>query len=183
MPDPLDPSTADAEAIRSRLTATGGNALTPGELDAFLAGPRIGRLGTVRRDRSAHVTPIWFLWEGGALAFSLSEARLHVANLARDPRATVCVDEDERPGVGLSGNARGAVLHGPARVIGPVPLAHDEQGLVAPTVRKVAVKYLGEGADDFSRYPPAMLEEPRVLVVVAPERILSWDFSKSGASP
>jgi PPOX class probable F420-dependent enzyme len=178
MPEPRgEPD--DDEAVRSLLTATSRNALSRAELDDFLAGPRIGRLGTVGRDGAAHVTPVWFLWEDGTLAFSLSETRVHVANLRRDPRATVCVDEDDRPGVGLTGDARGAMLHGGVTLRGPVPLGSDMDGLVAPTVLKVAVKYLGAGADDLSRYPPAMLDEPRVLCVVTPSRIVSWDFAKA----
>lgn len=68
------------------------------EWRAFLMeGTRTGKLATVRSDGSAHVTPIWFVLDDeGRIVFTTATTTLKGRNLRRDPRASLCVD-DERP--------------------------------------------------------------------------------------
>ena len=69
------------------------------EVHAFLAAlpARTGKLATVRADGSPHVAPVWYdIDDDGSLVFNTGESTVKGRNLARDPRASFCVD-DERP--------------------------------------------------------------------------------------
>ncbi len=59
-------------------------------------GTRTGKLATVRADGSPHLAPIWFLLDGDDLVFNTGQDTVKGRNLARDPRVSLCVD-DERP--------------------------------------------------------------------------------------
>lgn len=68
---------------------------------AFVSqGTRTGKLATVRKDGSPNVAPIWFLIEqaedGDWIVFNTGVDSAKGKALARDPRFSMCVD-DERP--------------------------------------------------------------------------------------
>ena len=52
-----------------------------------------------------HLTPIWFDWDGEAFRLTLGAGRVHLKNLAANPRATILVDEDPRLQQGLAAGA------------------------------------------------------------------------------
>ena len=73
-------------------------AMSDAQWRAFLErGTRTGKLATTRADGSPHVVPIWFVLDGDDLVFNTGAATVKGRNLARDPRATVCVDEETVP--------------------------------------------------------------------------------------
>jgi PPOX class probable F420-dependent enzyme len=72
--------------------------MTEGERRAFLsAGTRTAKLATVRADGRAHVAPVWFVLDGDDVLFNTGKTSVKGRNLARDPRATICVDDDRPP--------------------------------------------------------------------------------------
>jgi PPOX class probable F420-dependent enzyme len=65
-------------------------------LDALPA--RTGKLATVRADGRPHVAPVWFdVDDDGSLVFNTGEATVKGRNLRRDPRASLCVDDQLPP--------------------------------------------------------------------------------------
>ncbi len=62
----------------------------------LLAGTRTAKLATVRQDGRPHVAPIWFDLDGHTLVFTTGETTVKGKALRRDPRVSLCVD-DERP--------------------------------------------------------------------------------------
>jgi nitroimidazol reductase NimA-like FMN-containing flavoprotein (pyridoxamine 5'-phosphate oxidase superfamily) len=42
-------------------------AMTPQEVDTYLAAERTCRVATVGADGAPHVTPLWFAWDGASL--------------------------------------------------------------------------------------------------------------------
>lgn len=69
------------------------------QVAAFLRAvpPRTGKLATVRADGRPHVAPVWYdVDPDGSVVFNTGAATVKGRNLARDPRASLCVD-DERP--------------------------------------------------------------------------------------
>ncbi|MEU5991146.1 PPOX class F420-dependent oxidoreductase [Spirillospora sp. NPDC047418] len=72
--------------------------MTESEWRAFvMAGTRTGKAAVVRKDGSPHVTPIWFVLDGGDLLFNTGRDTVKGRALARDPRLSVCVDDQAPP--------------------------------------------------------------------------------------
>jgi PPOX class probable F420-dependent enzyme len=65
---------------------------------AFLSeGTRTGRLGYLASDGRPLVAPVWFVVDGGELAFNTGKNTAKGRALARDPRVVMCVDDDRPP--------------------------------------------------------------------------------------
>ena len=80
--------------MSSKTTATPENALSKEEIDERLAAGTLARLASYREDGMIHLTPIWFDWNGEVFRLTLGAGRIHLKNLARDPRVTILIDRD-----------------------------------------------------------------------------------------
>jgi PPOX class probable F420-dependent enzyme len=158
-----------SNTLMNRTTATKENALTEEERDEFLTEKRIGRLATNREDGWPHVTPIWYVWDDGRFVLSLGKSRRHLANIARDPHVTLCVDEDPRT-TDLTKSPRAVVCFGLARLVA------DEDG-VRDITTKVEERYLPADARG-PELDELLWFEGRVGVEITPERWLAWDQGK-----
>jgi len=70
------------------------------QVRAFLTAlpPRTGKLATVRADGRPHVAPVWYdVDDDGSMVFNTGESTVKGRNLLRDPRASLCVDDDRPP--------------------------------------------------------------------------------------
>lgn len=63
----------------------------------LLARTRTGKLATVRADGRPHIAPIWFDLDGEDLIFTTWHESVKAANLSREPRISICVDDDTPP--------------------------------------------------------------------------------------
>jgi PPOX class probable F420-dependent enzyme len=113
--------------------------ITDPEVAAFLAdGTRTGKLAWTTADGRALVAPIWFVVEDGSLVFNTGKDTAKGRALARDPRATLCVDLEEPP-------------YGFVQVQGAVELSEDPGELVR-TATAIAGRYMGEDkAEEFGK--------------------------------
>jgi PPOX class probable F420-dependent enzyme len=72
--------------------------MTAEEWRAFVStGTRTGKAAVTRADGSPHVTPIWFVLDGDDLVFTTFHESVKGRALARDPRLSVCVDDQVPP--------------------------------------------------------------------------------------
>lgn len=79
---------------------------------AFLESPvRPGVLATLRADGRPHIAPVWYVLDASGpvptLLFNTSASSLKGRNIARDPRVSLCVQDDQPPFsyVAISGRA------------------------------------------------------------------------------
>lgn len=63
----------------------------------LLEGTRTGKLATVRKDGRPHVVPVWFVLDGDTLVFTTGETSVKAANMRRDQRVSICVDDETLP--------------------------------------------------------------------------------------
>ena len=63
----------------------------------LLSGTRTAKLATVRTDGRPHVAPIWFDLDGDTIIFTTWHTTVKAANMQRDPRVCLCVDDDTPP--------------------------------------------------------------------------------------
>jgi PPOX class probable F420-dependent enzyme len=108
------------------------------QIRAFLMqGTRTAKLAVVRKDGSPLVTPVWFLVEdSGTIVFTTGKRTVKGRALERDPRVSLCV-EDDRPPFAF------------VRVDGVAELSEDPAELQRWAIR-IAERYMGaERAQEF----------------------------------
>lgn len=72
--------------------------MTPAEYRSFLLDrARTAKLATVRADGRPHIAPIWFDLDGDKVIFTTWHESVKAANLRRDPRVCLCIDEETPP--------------------------------------------------------------------------------------
>jgi PPOX class probable F420-dependent enzyme len=72
--------------------------MSPERLRAFLQeGTRTAKLATIMPDGRPHVTPVWFVLDGDDLICTTWHTSAKARSLRRDPRVSLCVDDDRPP--------------------------------------------------------------------------------------
>ena len=139
-------------------------AMSPEELDAFLAAERTCRLASVT-PAGPHVAPLWFVWEAGALWLHSVVASQRWADVTRDPRVAAVIDAGQE-----YGELRGVELRGAVTVVGEVPRTGEENAELAPVERRWAEKYGRGGTMSY--------DGRHAWLRLTPSKIVSWDFRK-----
>lgn len=159
--------------MSSKTTATAENALTKQEIDERLNAGVLARMGTYRPDGMIHLTPIWFDWDGSDFRLTLGAGRIHLKNLAKDPRVSILIDRDPRVDEGAQGLAAGAWA---IMCRGNATLSRDED-----LIREVTVAVLKKalGPEDAEKYAEPVMAEGRTIVIIKPEAWTTWDYNKA----
>jgi len=138
--------------------------LSDPEVRDFLGhGTRTGKLAFLAASGRPLVAPVWFVVEGDRLVFNTGRETVKGRALARDPRASLCVDLEEPP-------------YAFVQVQGVAELSEDPEEL-ARTATVIAARYMGaERAGEFGQRNGV----PGELVVrLRPVRVLA-DFDITG---
>ena len=130
-----------------------GKKLTPKTLE-FLEGRHFGKLGTVMKDGSPHVTPIWYMVDDGKLIVNTTNTRVKYFNIRRDRRVCLLVD-DGYPYVIIFGKGR---------------IAKERDG--KEDIESLAIRYQGEERGKKSARA-VYWKQPRVSIEIVPERVVS----------
>ena len=121
-------------------------AMSAEELSSFLGEQHTCRFATTGPD-GPHVAPVWFVWDGQAIwVYSLTRSQ-RWANVSRDPRVAVVVDDGHH-----YHELHGVEIEGQATMVGPVPRTGEQTDSpeLAEPERLMAAKYFGPPA-----VPPA----------------------------
>jgi nitroimidazol reductase NimA-like FMN-containing flavoprotein (pyridoxamine 5'-phosphate oxidase superfamily) len=140
-------------------------ALTEPEIDAFLSSARTCRVATVSHS-GPHVSPLWFLWHGGALWLYSIVSSQRFTDLRADPRVAVVIDDGHD-----FTELRGVELTGEAEVVGEVPRTGDDD---VPELVDVEAAY----ARKYQDREQLSYDERHAWVRITPAKLVSWDFRK-----
>lgn len=134
------------------------SAMTNAEYQSFMLDrARTASLATVRADGRPHVAPIWFDLDGDTIVFMTGEDTVKGRNMQRDPRVSLCVDDEQPP------------FHF-VLIEGVAELAADEPDKLYWATR-IAGRYMGEElAESYGRRNAVPSE---LLVRVRPGRIVA----------
>ncbi len=124
---------------------------------------RTAKLAIVRKDGRPHVTPVWFELDGDTLVFTTWHTTIKAANIRRDGRVCLCVDDEKPP-------------YSYIQIEGTASLSADSQELKYWSTR-IAGRYMGE--DLAEAYGKRNSVEGELLVRVNPTNII---FIKDVAS-
>jgi PPOX class probable F420-dependent enzyme len=138
------------------------------EIVALLEECQSLQVATLDKDGAPHLTTVWFAYEDGTWLFETYGKSQKVVNLRRDPRVAVLAEQ------GTSyGELRGVSVQGRAEVV------DTGERLLALMQAIVARNHRGLGETEVAAIAASMAEK-RVVVVVRPDKVISWDHRKLG---
>jgi PPOX class probable F420-dependent enzyme len=115
--------------------------------------PAFGNLGTLMKDGSPQVTPVWVDYDGRYVRVNSAKGRVKDKNIRRDPRVSIALQDPANP-------YRYLEIRG--RVVEITEKGADEH------INKLSQKYLGKPV-----YPFRQPDEVRVLYKIEPENVSS----------
>lgn len=126
------------------------------------------QVATLDKDGAPHLTTVWFAYRDGTYLFETYGKSQKVVNLRRDPRVAVLAEQgtsyDQLRGVSVQGRAEVIDEAEPLLRMMKVIVARNHKGLSDAEVTAIA----------------ASMAEKRVVVVVRPDKVISWDHRKLG---
>ncbi len=125
---------------------------------------RTAKLATVRRDGRPHVVPVWFDLDGDSLIFTTWRESVKAANIQRDPRVCICVDDESPPFAYV-------------QIEGQAEISTDQADLKYWATR-IAGRYMGE--DQAEAYGRRNSVEGELLVRVRPAKIIGQKDVQAG---
>lgn len=133
---------------------------TPEQRNFLLHGTRTAKLATVRKDGRPHVVPVWFDLDGDTLVFTTWHTTIKAANMKRDGRICLCVDDETPPFAYIM-------------IEGIASFGEDQEALLCWATR-IGGRYMG--SDRAEEYGKRNGVEGELLVRVTPTRV---HFEKS----
>ncbi len=146
-------------------TPTPARRLSPQERADLLNLAIPAHLATLDPAGFPRIIPIWFLWEDGSFYLSSGPQSRHVQDLARDPRAGLCITVEEGQTETGYRPFRQIMVRGYAQV------QPDTDEIWA---RKLIGKYITGQAGMLRA--KLIAGEPLVVIVLRPERFLTTGF-------
>jgi PPOX class probable F420-dependent enzyme len=144
--------------------------MSEAEVEAFLGSCKSLNVASLGKDGAPHLTTLWFATQGGAVLFETYGTSQKVVNLRRDHRIAVLCEAGE-----TYLELRGVSINGTAEVVDQEPRLSELMAVIVqrnnPEMDSASVaKHVVEMA------------KKRVVVVVRPERTMSWDHRKLAAA-
>lgn len=128
-------------------------------VDTFLKETRVGVLGTLGEYGLPHLVPIWFSWNDGSAYMFTSRRSIKWNNIAKNPKAALCVDHKDPPYAAVT-------IYGYIKEL-------DEP--IYQNIKSMAVRYLGP--DKGNNFAEAYKDNPNDFVPfrLIPENI-HWNL-------
>ncbi len=146
-------------------TQTPLRTLTPQEIAYLLTLAIPAHLATLDPAGFPRITPIWFLWEDGIFYMSSGQEKRHVHDLARDPRAGLCIAIEEGQTQGGSRPYRQIMVRG---------YAHVQPDTDERWAHKLILKYITGSAGVLRAELCA--GKPLAVIALRPERFLTSGY-------
>ncbi len=138
------------------------------EVAAFLDECLSLQVATLGRDGAPHLTTVWFAVEDGKVLFETYGKSQKIINLRRDPRIAVLCEKGES-----YDQLRGVSINGRAEIV-------DSGERLQQAMRLLVAGSHPELEGDRLTAFAAQMAQKRVVVVVHPEKVVSWDHRKLG---
>ena len=144
--------------------------MSDAEAGAFLEAGRDLQVASINADGTPHLVTMWYVVRDGEAAFWTYAKSQKIVNLRRDPRLTVLVATgdkyEELKGVSIVGRAE---------------LVEDRDEVITYG-EQIYERYWGPIDNDLVREGVRTMGAKRVVVVVKPDNVVSWDHSKLGGA-
>jgi len=133
--------------------------MTKDEIKKFLLqGTFTGKLGTINKDGTPHVVPIWYtVDEEDKIIFNTGDKSVKVKNIRRDNRVRLCID-DQTP------------LFSFVTIDGVAELISSEPSELYKWAKIIAARYMGNDMSEV--YGKRNSAEGELLIKIKPVRVI-----------
>ncbi|MEW2357346.1 pyridoxamine 5'-phosphate oxidase family protein [Spirillospora sp. NPDC029432] len=148
--------------------------MTDAEVAAYLADSSKVQVATLGKDGAPHLVTMFYALLDGKIAFSTYRTSQKVVNLRRDPTMT-CLVED---GTEYS-ELRGVSLYGKGRIVDDPEVRLKVGAVVGARLAGLPAPEPDAPLDPAFRDGLERSLAKRVIIVMEPDRIVSWDHRKA----
>jgi len=138
------------------------------EIADFLASTQNLQVATIGPAGEPHLTTVWFAVHDGLILFETYGKSQKVVNLQRDPRIAVLAEDGK-----TYNELRGVSINGRAEVVSDNPRLTELMRLLLDH------HFPGQDAASLDAQTEKMASK-RIVVVVHPGKVMSWDHRKLG---
>lgn len=151
-----------------KVTYTQSPHLASREIESFIMKAKVARLCSLNADGTIHAVPVWYSYVDGQIVIATPVTSHKARNVRRNRSVTVLIDDSETRGVW----PKGVTIYGKAEL--------DATDLTLGEFTRLCEKYIAK--DRAESYARGLLGLSRwVKMVVRPERVASFDYSKDEA--
>lgn len=147
--------------------------MTEQEIAQFLAQGRTLSVATINPDGAPHLVAMWYTLVDGKIVFWTYRKSQKALNLRRDPRLTCMLESGA-----TYGELRGVQIHGIATLVEDV----ERIQATGEAIYRRNASVNGE-LTSAQRQIIAAQAPKRIVVIVEPTSIASWDHAKLGGRP
>ena len=138
------------------------------EMWDFIASQKSVQVATINRDGSPQLTTLWFAIEDGKIVLETFTKSQKVVNLKRDPRIALLLESGD-----VYQDLKGVSINATAELVSNVDEVHAFHMAV---LRRNTPEIPEDVLDKVS----AGMAPKKTAILVAPQRVMSWDHSKLG---
>jgi PPOX class probable F420-dependent enzyme len=139
------------------------------EIQTFLQEQRTLQVATIDHDGFPHLVAMWYILQEQRIVFWTYAKSQKAVNLQRDPRLTCLVESGQS-----YQELRGVQIKGRATII-------DDRAAIQGYGERIFERYTGPLADNIHPLIAAQAAK-RLVVVVEPVEVVSWDHRKLGGA-
>jgi general stress protein 26 len=129
--------------------------------DEFLKEQKILRLATVGKNKTPHISPVWYRYSGKKFYVGTNTSRQKIKNLKRNNRVSFCVDVGvNAPNIyGVAGQGNGNLIL--------------ENSKVKSIAKKILLRYFKTLE---SKSAKELLDNTDCIIEIVPEKFTVWDY-------
>jgi PPOX class probable F420-dependent enzyme len=143
--------------------------MSEAEIAALFAECKSLQVATLGADGAPHLTTLWFSTDDGKVLFETYGKSQKVVNLRRDPRIAVLCEAGES-----YDQLRGVSINGRAEIV-------DGGERLLLLMQLLVRRNHPDLADEQAAAVAAQMAQKRVVVIVHPEKTVTWDHRKLGS--
>ena len=135
--------------------------LNSDQIEEVIKKPIISIVATLRKDGSAHMTPVWHILHEDFVYIVIEDSSVKSKNLKNDDRISLCIATETKPQKWVQINGK----------------AHLTKNNIQELVTLMAIHYLGksEGAE----YSKNVLKELDFIAVkILPDKVIGFDMAE-----
>jgi len=129
--------------------------------DEFLKKQKILRLATIGKNKTPHISPVWYRYSGKKIYIGTNNSRQKIKNLKRNNKVSFCVD------VGVNApDIYGVMGQGNANLI-------LDDIKVKSIAKKILLRYFKSLENKSAK---ELLDDTDCIIEIIPDKVTVWDY-------